>query len=365
MPQVADFYEVLGVEREATKDEIKKAYRKLARKLHPDVNPAPEAAEEFKMVTQAYDVLSDEGKRRQYDLGPQQGAGDFGFGDIFEAFFGGGGGARDQRRSRKQRGEDALLNVHISLRDVVFGVEKSVPIVTAVECGTCHGSGAAKDTRPVQCSLCKGQGVIQRTVRSLLGNMLTTEPCPQCQGYGDVIEHPCVDCKGQGRVQEEKTLTVPIPAGVESGVRLRLSGEGEVGLGAGPAGDLYLEIHVTADQQFQRDGDDLVCNLDVSMIDAVRGLTTSIETFDGDQEITIKAGTESGDVVILPQLGVTKFRSKHRGDLKVAMNVRMPSKLNAKQRKAFDAFAAQIDTPKPKLAKAQQGLFSRLRDRLR
>lgn len=366
MPQVADYYEVLGVERDASADEIKKAYRKLARRLHPDINPSPEAEEQFKQVTAAYDVLSDDHKRQAYDQGGSSagmGGADFGFGDIFEAFFGGGGGGRSQRRSRRQPGEDALLNVEIPLKDVVFGVDQEIQFETAVLCNRCHGGGCEPDTSPTTCPMCHGQGVIQRQVRSLLGNVVTNEVCPQCSGFGDIIETPCVECRGQGRVREERTLTVPIPAGVESGVRLRLGGEGEVGFGGGEPGDLYLEIHVADDEFFTRNGDNLECTLDVNMIDAIRGTRTTVNTFDGDKSIEIRAGSKTGDVVTMSQLGVQKFRRNSRGDLNIRLQVNMPQKLSSKQRKLFDAFAESLDVPEPTMQKRSSGLFSRFRDR--
>ena len=241
---MTDHYEVLGVARDASTEEIKKAYRKLARQLHPDMNPSDAEQEQFKLVTHAYEVLSDPQQRQQYDMGGQDmfgNMGGFGFGDIFENFFGGG-----QRgpRSMAERGQDALLRLELSLEEVTTGVDKSIEIDTAVLCNTCNGSTCRSGTSPKICDICKGSGQIQRQVRSLLGNMVTNSPCGSCRGYGQVVADPCNDCRGQGRLNKKRKLNVKVPAGVDSGVRLRLSGEGEPGPAGGPSGDLYVVLHV-------------------------------------------------------------------------------------------------------------------------
>ena len=231
---MADHYEVLGIDRQASADEIKKAYRRLARELHPDVNPSGDAAERFKQVTHAYDVLSDPQQRQQYDLG---GSGSFGgasgfggFGDIFETFF---GGSQQQRgpRSRRERGQDALLRVEVELDEIVFGTTRQLEVDTAILCSTCEGSCCSPGTSPQTCDICRGSGQIQRTVRSLLGNVMTSSPCGTCRGYGTVIPSPCPTCAGQGRVRARRAIPVDIPAGVDTGVRIQLPGQGEVGGG--------------------------------------------------------------------------------------------------------------------------------------
>jgi molecular chaperone DnaJ len=285
---MADHYEVLGLSRDATEDQIKKAYRKLARELHPDVNPEPEAQERFKLVTHAYEVLIDVETRRNYDMGGQNpfgGSGGFGFGDIFDSFFGGGG----QRgpRSRAQRGEDALLRIDLSLQEAVFGVSKSIDIETAVLCETCQGSCCQPGTDLRMCDVCGGLGQISRQVRSLLGNVMTSQACPTCRGFGQVVESPCVGCRGQGRTRASRTLDLNIPGGVEDGLRLQLSGQGEVGFAGGPSGDIFLDIHVRPDDIFGRDGDDLTCTVSVPMQEAALGCQTKIETFDGPLDIEI------------------------------------------------------------------------------
>jgi molecular chaperone DnaJ len=259
---LSDHYGVLGVDKNASTEEIKKAYRKLARELHPDVNPSAEAAERFKSVTHAYDVLSDPDQRERYDLGPQPGfggagGGGFGFGDIFETFFGASQQSRGPR-SRRERGQDSLLRLEIALDEVVFGVHKDVDVDTAVTCETCAGSCCAPGTSPVTCDICRGTGQIQRAVRSLLGNVMTSSPCGTCRGYGTVIPNPCPTCAGQGRVRAKRTLSLDIPAGVETGTRLHLPGQGESGPAGGPNGDVYLEVKVKHHDVFSRNGDDLL-----------------------------------------------------------------------------------------------------------
>lgn len=334
---MADHYEVLGVSREATQDEIKKAYRKLARELHPDVNPAEDAQERFKLVTHAYEVLSDEDQRRNYDMGGQGGfggfpGGNFGFGDIFDSFFGGG-----QRgpRSRAERGQDALLRVELTLEEVVFGVQKSIEIDTAVLCGTCNGTTCRPGTSPKTCDICRGSGQVQREVRSLLGNIVTSQPCNACKGYGQVIPEPCLDCRGQGRVRARRNLDLNIPGGVEDGLRLQLAGQGEVGFAGGPNGDLYVDVQVKHDEVFGRNGDDLTCTLEVPLHDAVLGRHSKIETFDGAIDISIEPGVQTGETHTIKGKGVTHLRGSGRGDLVVTFQVMTPHKLDSKQKELF------------------------------
>ncbi|NHI17032.1 molecular chaperone DnaJ [Microbacterium excoecariae] len=367
---MADHYDVLGVSREASSDEIKKAYRKLARRLHPDVNPSPEAAEEFKSVTHAYEVLSDPEQRRRYDAGGDEagfgGAGFGGFGDVFEAFFGGGSGGRSGRpRSRRERGQDALVRVDLELGDVVFGTHRDVEIDTAVVCETCQGSCCQPGTQPERCDVCGGSGHVQRQVRSLLGNVVTQQPCGACQGYGTTIPHPCPACQGQGRVRSRRTVALDIPAGVETGLRLQLPGSGEVGPAGGPNGDLYVEVHVEPHVVFSREGDDLLATLEVSMTDAILGTTTAIDGLDGAVDLEIRAGVQSGDVLRIDGRGVTGLRTKKRGDLRVAVQVVTPTRVDGKTRQLVEELAKRTKAPDPRLAEHQQGLFSKLRDKFR
>ena len=302
---MSSHYDVLGVSRDASGEEIKKAYRKLARTLHPDVNPGEDAADRFKAVTHAYEVLSDPQKRRVYDTTGNENGTDNGFGggsysgqgfafqDIFETFFGAGGG-QGGPASRVRRGQDALISVRIDLRDAVFGVNKKLEVDTAVVCPTCEGSCCREGTHPVRCDICGGSGQVQRAVRSILGQVMTSAPCGSCEGFGTVIKDPCNECSGQGRIRSRRSLTVKVPAGVATGTRIQLSGQGEAGPAGGPAGDLYVEIRVNNDATYVREGDDLHASLNIPMTAAALGTEMTLETFDGQQEIDVKAGTQSG-----------------------------------------------------------------------
>lgn len=359
---MADHYETLGVSRDATPDEIKKAYRRLARELHPDVNPSEEASERFKMVTHAYDVLSDPNERQRYDLGGSDG-GAGGFGDIFETFFGGFGGGTRGPRSRAERGDDALIRVDVELRDVIFGVQREVAINTAVLCGTCQGSCCQPGTTPVRCDVCHGSGQVQRQVRSLFGNVVTSHPCGTCHGYGDVIEHPCLDCGGKGRVRERRTLNLDIPSGIDTGTRLQMRGGGEVGPAGGPNGDLFIEFRVMHDDIFSRDGNDLLATLKVTMTDAILGATATVEGLDGPVEVEVPAGAQSGDFVTLRGRGIQGLRSTTRGDLRIAVQVITPTKLSNREKDLVRQLAALRKEEGPTLGEFQQGFFGKIRDR--
>ena len=364
-----DHYEVLGLERNATPEEIKKAYRRLARELHPDVNPSEEASERFKSVTHAYDVLSDPEQRERYDLGgsgsPFGGGGQagFGFGDIFETFFGAAQGRTSGPRSRRERGQDALLRIEVELADVVFGTSRELEVDTAVLCATCNGSCCAPGTQPVTCDICRGSGSIQRTVRSLLGNVMTSSPCGTCRGYGTVIPNPCPTCAGQGRVRAKRSVHVDVPSGVDTGMRLHLPAEGEAGPAGGPNGDLYLEVKVKHHDTFSRNGDDLLATLEVQMTDAVLGTNVSLQGLDGEVGIEVKPGTQSADIVTIKDRGITRLRGGGRGDLKVGIQVVTPVRLNSKEQELMKQFAASRRPVAPEFAHFQQGLFAKLRDR--
>ncbi|MEY4436656.1 MAG: co-factor of molecular chaperone [Actinomycetota bacterium] len=355
---MADHYEVLGVARDASEDQIKKAYRKLARELHPDVNPSADAQEKFKSVTHAYEVLSDSNARRQYDMGGQDpfGAAGFGFGDIFDTFF--GGGASRGPKSRAERGQDALIRVDLTLEEVVFGVAKQVEVDTAVLCETCGGSCCRPGTSLMTCDVCRGSGQIQRQVRSLLGNVVTSAPCGSCRGYGQVIPDPCVDCRGQGRVRARRTIDLNIPAGVEDGLRLQLAGNGEVGFAGGPSGDLYVDMSVKEHDVFGRQGDDLTCTLEVPMHEAVLGGLAKIETFDGELEVKIEPGIQTGEIISIKGKGVQHLRTSGRGDLKISLQVVTPTKLDSKQKELFRSLAGLRKDETIKLVKHSHGRFA-------
>ena len=371
-----NYYDILGVSQQASKDEIKRAYRKLARKLHPDV-AGPGAEEEFKDVQRAYEVLSNPEKRQMYDLGgesalggngPMGGAGGFGgFSDFFDTFFsaatGGGGGAGPVPRGR--RGQDALVRLDISLDDAVFGASKNIEVDTAVLCPTCDGTCCAPGTHPQTCTTCGGRGSVQRVARSFLGQVMTTAPCPDCRGHGTIITTPCTECAGDGRVRTRTTLTVQIPAGVDAGTRIRMSSRGEVGPGGGPAGDLYIEIDVMAHPTLVRQGDDLHCTVTIPMTAAALGTVIDLQTLDGNRQIPVQAGTSGGHVEVLKGLGVTHLRGAGRGDLLVHVDVAVPTSLDERQR-ALLAELAELrgeERVEPKVAPASS-MFSRLREKI-
>jgi len=339
---MADHYQTLGVSRDASADEIKRAYRKLAREMHPDVNPDPKIQDRFKEVTAAYEVLSDPDKRNSYDRGGDGfsgfGGGFGGFSDIMDAFFGGGGTARGPR-PRMRQGQDALIRVEIDLSQACFGVSKSIGVETAIICDKCGGDGCESGSAPKTCDICKGRGEVQQVTRSFIGQVMTSRPCGTCQGFGTVIPRPCRECAGDGRVRAKRNVEVKIPAGVETGNRIQLSGQGEVGPGGGPAGDLYVEI-IVADHDFLvRDGDSLHLQLNVPMTGAALGTTMKVETLDGEFEVEIKAGTQSGEMIPVKGRGMTRLRSGSRGDLFVHVNVEIPTKLSKPEQELLRSFA--------------------------
>jgi molecular chaperone DnaJ len=341
------------VQRNASSEEIKKAYRKLARELHPDVNPSEQAQEKFKSVTHAYEVLGDEQSRRSYDSGGSESG--FGFGDIFETFFGGGGSRGP--RSRAERGQDALLRVELTFEEAVFGVEKLIPVDTAVLCETCNGSCAKPGTSAQVCDICRGAGQVQTQVRSLLGSVITSSPCGSCRGYGHIIPEPCLTCRGQGRVRARRDIELKIPAGVEDGLRLQLAGSGEVGFGGGPSGDLYVDISLAPHQYFSRNGDELICELEVPLHDAVLGTMVKIVSFDGEIELQVPAGSQTGDVIPVKGKGFGRLRQSGRGDLLVTIQVKIPSKLDSKQKELFRTLAGYRKADTAGLVARKSGSF--------
>ncbi len=369
-----DYYQDLGVARDASVEEIKRAYRRLARKLHPDVNPGAEAEEQFKTVSRAYEVLSDPDKRRSFDMGVDPfasggggngfGGAGFSFSDVMDAFFGGAAGAARGPRSRAHRGQDALVRLQIDLQDAVFGAEKDLAIETAVRCSTCHGDGCQPGTGLSTCTMCGGRGEIQSVQRSFLGQVMTSRPCQNCHGYGSTISRPCFECSGQGRVRTRRTLTLKVPAGVDSGTRIQLTGEGEVGAGGGPAGDLYVEVTVTPHPLFTRRGDDLHCRMEIPMTAAALGARLHLTTLDGDRDLDFAAGTQPGDVITLRGLGVTHLRGTGRGDLIVHADVRTPTKLTDAQAELLRQLAASRGEERPagRVAPTDKGFMGKLRD---
>lgn len=386
-----DYYGTLGVAKDATPDQIKRAYRKLARELHPDVNKEEGAQERFREVTSVYEVLSDPKKRQVVDLGgdpldsgggaggggggqdPFAGFG--GLGDIMDAFFGGGGaaggGGRGGARSRVQQGSDALLRMELTLEDCASGVNRDITVDTAVMCDTCDGGGSRAGTAPSTCDTCGGRGEVQSVQRSFLGQVMTSRPCPVCRGFGEVITDPCQQCGGDGRVRTRRTITVKIPAGVGDGMRVRLSGEGEVGPGGGPPGDLFVEVDELPHERFIRDGADLHCNVEVPMTAAALGTVITLDTLDGQEELTVEPGTQPGAEQVLSGQGLPKLRSNGRvsghGDLHVHLDVVVPTKLDDQQTELIRqlATARGEEQPEPTVSADgnghRGGFFSRFR----
>ena len=364
---MSDYYATLGVARDASSDDIKRAYRRLARELHPDVNP--EAEEQFKEITRAYEVLSDADKRRRYDLGadPFGAAGGFGtgfgFSDIMDAFF--GGAAASGPRPRRRRGQDALIQVDVELADVVNGATRELSVDTAVVCATCQGAGTQPGTDLRTCDMCSGRGEIKHVQRSFLGQVMTTRPCPQCRGHGTVMPHPCPECAGEGRIRSRRTLTVRIPPGVDTGTRIQLAGEGEIGPGGGEPGDLYLEILVLDHPDFHRVGDDLHVTVRIPMTAAALGSTIVLPMLDGDDaEVDIRPGTQSGQSIPLLDRGVPHLRGNGRGDVSVDIVVETPTNLDEPQQELLRQLAALRDEERPvgQFAPGQHGFFARLKD---
>ena len=382
-----DLYDLLGVDRDADADAIKKAYRRLARQLHPDVNPDPETQERFKEVSRAYEVLSDPQKRAAYDRGGDpfggaaggfgQGAG-FSFTDIMDAFFGGaGGGAAAGRgpRPRTRRGQDALIRLEVELAEAAFGVTRDLTVDTAVLCGTCQGEGAAAGTHPIPCETCRGAGEVAHVQRSFLGEIRTLRPCAACRGFGTIIPEPCRECSGDGRVRSRRTITVKIPAGVDSGTRVQLTEQGEVGPGGGPPGDLYVEIQIARHDTFTRHGNDLHCTVTLPMSAAALGTTLTLPTLEADVEqgadsgvettfeLDIKPGTQAGTEQVLRGRGVPGLRGG-RGDLVVTVVVETPTRLDERQEELLRELAALRGEEQPSghVRPGSKSVFGRLRD---
>ncbi len=342
----SDYYELLEVSREATSDELKKAYRRLARQYHPDANPDdPDAEARFKEISEAYAVLSDTDARARYDrFGPDGlrggGGGDafnFDLNDIFENFFGGnpfGGGGRARRPSGPPRGQDQEIVLDLEFEEAIFGADQRVELRTAVRCEGCDGSGAAPGTSARTCSTCDGAGQVRQVRQSLLGQMMTTSPCPSCSGLGEEIPDPCDECHGEGRHMADKSYEVRVPAGVDTGSTLRLTGRA-AGPRGGDAGDLYVHLRVRDSDRFVREGDHLIAEQPISMLQAALGARLDFETLDGPEELAIPPGTQPGEVLRLRGLGVPRLegRGRGRGDLLISLRVEIPTKLSKDERR--------------------------------
>ena len=371
---MADYYELLGVSRAATAEEIKKAYRQRAREFHPDANPNDAAAaEQFKKVARAYQVLSDDSQRARYDRYGEAGVGGGsgptaedlfggGLGDIFETFFGGGGspfgGGRTRGPSGPPRGQDIEVVADITFEQSVFGDQVEVAMKLPVACTDCGGSGAGAGTSPVTCSDCGGSGQIQRVRQSLLGQMVTASPCGRCGGLGQVITTPCTSCRGEGRVTVDKSYQVDVPAGVDSGSTLRLTGRGAAGPRGGRSGDLYVHLRVAPHARFVREDHDLVTEVPVSIAQAALGTAVELETLDGVEQLVVPPGTQPGREFVLRQRGVPHLRGRGRGDLRVRVRVEVPEKLSDKEVELLTAYAEGRGEV---VGHEREGLFTRIK----
>ena len=340
--ETQDLYEVLGVARDASDEDIKKAYRKLARELHPDVNGDPAAGERFKRVTAAYEVLSDPSKRRQYDTRGFQAIPDlFPFSDIFDVFFGQGFGRTRARgpRTRARHGGDVYAQVSISLEEAAFGASREFPIESLETCQRCQGSGCESGTYPTRCSRCGGSGEIQDVQRSFFGTIVTAHPCTTCEGTGQEIKNPCLDCRGDGRIPRRQVVTVEIPPGVSNGMELRISSAGDAGRQGGDTGDLYLGVTVEVHPRFERRGSDLFAVLELPLTQAALGVDVDVPTLDGHERVRIEPGTQSGEVISLRGKGVPHLGRRGRGDLLLDVRVQTPEHLRREERQLLERLA--------------------------
>jgi molecular chaperone DnaJ len=349
-----DYYEILGVSRDAGKEDIKRAYRRLARKYHPDVNKEPGAEEHFKEINRAYEILSEPETRNRYDrfgeAGVSGGAAGFdpdnmgGFADIFETIFSGfggmGGQATARRRTGPTRGEDLRLDFRLKFREAVFGGEKEIRIRHLETCQTCKGSGARPGTSSRTCTTCNGTGQVRRATRTPFGTFAQVSVCPTCDGSGEVIEEKCDVCGGSGRKQETKKLKITIPAGVDNGMKLRVAREGDAGLKGGPPGDLFVYLTVETDAEFQREGNDIKSNISISYIQAILGCTIKVNTVDGQEDLIIPAGTQPNSVLILESKGVPKLGNPvSRGDHRITVKISIPTRVTGEERDLLEKIA--------------------------
>jgi len=369
-----DYYEVLGISRNASKEEIKSAFRRLARQYHPDVNNAADAEDRFKEINEAYAVLSDDNRRAAYDRfghagvrGPG-GATDFNvdfsdFADIFGDIFGFGGFGRSTRQSRNapRRGADLQYRVDLDFEEAVFGVEKEIEITRDETCDSCNGSGAEAGTSPVRCQTCNGSGQVRQARQTIFGSMVQVTTCPACNGQGETISTPCRQCNGRGLVRRTRKRTVTMPAGVDSGTQMRLAGEGQPGINGGPHGNLFIQINVKNHKFFRRRDTDILLDLNVNVAQAVLGAEVEVPTVDGPAVLKIPAGTQPGKVLRMRNKGVPKLRSNGRGDQLVIVNVEIPTRLTGDQRRVFEELAESLGS---EVRPQERGFLDWLKDAL-
>ncbi len=354
MPAQRDYYDVLGVPKGAPQDEIKSAFRRLARQYHPDVSQEPDAEERFKEANEAYAVLSDEEKRAAYDRYGHAGVKGMGgvppdfsvdFSDIFEEFFGGlGGFGRTSRRSRNMphRGADLQLKVELAFEESVFGVEKEIEFTRDETCATCQGRGAEPGTSPTRCTTCNGQGEVRQVRQTILGSMVQVATCPTCNGAGETISSPCHTCGGRGVERKSRKKVINIPGGVDNGTQIRLAGEGQPGVNGGPNGNLYLVIQVKPHKYFRRRGEDIMLDLNINIAQATLGADVEVPSVDGAEKLKIPAGIQPGKVLRLRNKGFPYLRGTGRGDQLVVINIEIPKHLTGEQRKLFEQLAKSL-----------------------
>ena len=366
-----DYYEVLGVSRDASESDLKSAFRNLARKYHPDVSDAPDAEEKFKEINEAYGVLSDADKRAAYDRfghqgvrGPGGGPGfetvDFtDFADIFSDMFGFGGRSRTASRNAPRRGADLQYQATITFKEAVFGADKEIDVTKDETCDTCSGSGAKPGTSPKTCPECQGRGEVRQTRQTLLGAMVQVTTCPVCSGRGKVIESHCPTCQGRGLKRNTRRKKISIPAGVDDGTRIRLAGEGQPGANNGPPGDLYIFVRVRPHKYFRRRDNDILLDLNINIAQATLGAEVQVPTVDGDVKLKIPAGTQPGKIIRMRARGVPHLRSNSRGDQLVIVNVTIPKRLDVEERELFEKLADKMDS---KVLPQEKGFLDRLKN---
>ena len=378
MAEQRDLYEVLGLQKGASDDEIKKAYRKLAKKYHPDLNPGDKEAEQkMKEVNGAYEVLSDADKKARYDqygfagIDPNYaggGAGGFGgfqdfdlgdiFGSMFGGGFGGGFGGQQTRQNGPRKGENLRVNLQLTFEEAIFGCEKSVSITRNEACKDCGGSGAKKGTTPETCPVCRGMGQVKSTQRTPIGVFSTNAPCQNCHGTGKIIKEPCPTCKGEGKTRKTRTIQVKIPAGIDDGQTISLRGEGNGGFNGGPAGDLYVTVYVKEHKMFKRDGQDIILEMPISFAQAALGATLTVPTVDGKVQYDLPEGTQTGTVFRLRGSGVPNINGRGRGDQYVKVTVEVPRNLSAEQKELLRKFDDEIDD----CYSEKGGFFKKMKD---
>ena len=358
-----DYYEVLGVTRGAGADEVKRAYRKLARQYHPDVNKSPDAEAKFKELNEAYEVLSDDNKRAAYDRfghsAVDGSAGFGGLGDIFEEFFGFGGQRAGTRRAPR-RGADLRYDLTITFEEAAFGLEREVEVARSETCSRCNGKGAEPGTSPIKCSTCNGTGEVRRVQQSILGSFVNVTTCPTCRGEGETISIPCSQCRGNKKVRLVRRLNVKVPPGVDTGTQIRLAGEGELGEFGGPTGNLYVVLNVKPHQYLRRREDDVLLEVQINVAQAALGDEIAVPTLDGDEKIAIPAGTQTGRVITIKGKGIPHLRRQGRGDQLVVVQVTVPASLTPEQRKLFGELAKTLG--KEVIPHSEKGFIDKLKD---